>query len=202
MTRMTWMEKLLVNRPSKGLSNAAVVRRQLQALDAREIHHALELGCGAGEVTASLAAEWGYRAVGLDADPAQVALAHSRYGATQGVEFVVGDACDLDFPAAHFDLVVAQNVFHHLPDWGGALREIARVLRLGGHVLWLDLTPPAWLKLLLLPLRAQFGVYTLGELRAAFRAAGFIEVAVRQLVPLFPIRHELVLRREHEDISQ
>ena len=192
---MSRLEKVLVNRIAKGMANTAVVRRQLGALGARDITHALELGCGAGEVAAFLASECGYSVVGVDVDPAQVALARSRYGDERRLQFVVADACNLEFEAGRFDLVVAQNVFHHLPGWRRVVGEIERVLQPGGHVLWLDLTPPAPLKALLRPLRARFGVYTLHEIRAAFGEAGFVEVAVRQLVPWLPIRHELVLRK-------
>jgi SAM-dependent methyltransferase len=193
--RMSSLEKVLVNRRAKGMANAAMVRRQLGGLGASDIERALELGCGAGEVAAFLASEFGYSVVGVDIDPAQVALARSRYGEERRLRFVVADACDLRFEAGHFDLAVAQNVFHHLPGWRRAVGEIGRVLRPGGHVLWLDLTPPAPFKALLRPLAGRFGVYTLREIRAAFREEGFVEVAVRQMVPWLPIRHELILRK-------
>jgi len=75
------------------------------------------------------------------------------------------------------------------------VRELARVLRPGGHVLWLDLTPPVWLEEMLRPVRIWFGVYTLPQVLAAFRDAGFTEVAVRQLSPWVPIRHEILLQK-------
>ena len=193
--KMSRLEKILVNRPTKGMSNAAVVSRQLDTLGAPHIEEVLELGCGVGEVTAFLAAQRGYNVVGADIDPAQVALAASRYGAQRRLQFVVADASDLRFDTARFDLVIAQNVFHHLPRWRRAVSEIARVLRPGGHVLWLDLTPPPLLKALLRPLRARAGVYTLTDVREAFRDEGFFEVAVRQTVPWLPIRHELILQK-------
>jgi ubiquinone/menaquinone biosynthesis C-methylase UbiE len=193
--KMSRFEKILVNRPTKGMANAAVVSRQLDALGAPYIEEVLELGCGAGEVTAFLAAQRGYNVVGADIDPAQVALARSRYGAQDHLQFVVADASGLRFDAARFDLIIAQNVFHHMPRWRRAVSEIARVLRPGGHVLWLDLTPPRLLKALLIPLRARAGVYTLQDVRTAFRDVGFVEVSLRQTVPFIPIRHELILRK-------
>jgi SAM-dependent methyltransferase len=192
---MTRLEKALVNRPAKGLANAAIVRRQLEVLAASDVVHALELGCGAGDVAAFLADECGYEVVGVDVDPAQVALARSRYRQRRGLQFVVADAGNLEFETSRFDLVVAQNVFHHLPGWRRAVGEIGRVLRPGGYVLWLDLTLPAPIKALLRPLGSWFGVYTVNDVRAAFRDEGFVEVAVRQSIPWPPMRHELILRK-------
>lgn len=193
--RMSRLEKLLVNRRTKGMANVAVVERQLATLDLTATGVALELGSGSGEVAAFLARERGYRVTGADVDAGQVALARSRHGEDNQLRFVVADAGDLRLPAASTDLVVAQNVFHHLPHWRAAVRELERVLRPGGHVLWLDLTPPAWLKAILRPLHARFGIYTLPEVRAVFHDAGFAEVAVRQFARWAPVRHELVLQK-------
>ena len=193
--RMTRLEKIMVNRPGKGAANVRRIAAQLDGSTGWSGTDALELGCGIGDVAAFLAAERELRVVGVDVDAAQVALARARHGEGQGLRFVVADAGRLEFPVASFDLVVSQNVFHHMPAWREGVREIGRVLRPGGHLLWLDLTPPAWLKVLLRPLAAQAGLYTLREIRAAFREEGFVELAVRQLMPLVPLRHEVIWRR-------
>ncbi len=41
----------------------------------------------------------------------------------------------LPFEAGHFDVVIANLVFEHIPDLAPALSEIARVLRPGGHLI-------------------------------------------------------------------
>jgi ubiquinone/menaquinone biosynthesis C-methylase UbiE len=57
-------------------------------------------------------------------------------------EFNVTDATRLMYRNDWFDFVSALNAFEHIPDPIGALAEIARVLRPGGHAyVWFD---PIW----------------------------------------------------------
>lgn len=191
--RMTRLEKNLVNRAAKGAANIERIKTQLDLIPGLAGGDALELGCGAGDVSAFLAADRGFRVVGGDVDPEQVTLARARHGEVVRLRFAVVDACSLDFDAGTFDLVVSQNVFHHIPDWQRAVREIARVLRPGGHVLWLDVTAPAVLKLLLHPWRRYVGLYSARESRDAFRSAGFVERAERAIVP--GLRYEVLWQK-------
>lgn len=191
--KMTRIEKSLVNRPAKGAANAKRIEAQLAPLAMRPAAKVLELGCGIADVGAFLATRRGFHVIATDADPEQVELARRRHSATPQLELEVADAARLRFAPASFDLVVSQNVFHHIPDWPAAVLEISRVLRPGGYLLWLDLTAPAPLKLLLRPLRSQMGLYTVEEVRDAFRSAGLVEEQVRKLGPGF--RYELTLQK-------
>ncbi|MBF0154793.1 MAG: class I SAM-dependent methyltransferase [Magnetococcales bacterium] len=90
----------------------------------------LDLGSalGGNHPTCALHGEY----VGLDLSP--IATAHCRQ---RGVRLMVaGDAQRLPFADASFDLVVAFDIFEHLPDDQGSMREVWRVLRPGGHVLF------------------------------------------------------------------
>jgi SAM-dependent methyltransferase len=46
-----------------------------------------------------------------------------------------GDICDSEFPDASFHLVVSNDVLEHVRDIDAALRETARILKLGGRLL-------------------------------------------------------------------
>lgn len=191
--RMSRLEKLLVNRRTKGMSNVDVVRRQLAAVGSRRGGQAVELGCGCGDVAAYLSRERGYNVVGMDVDPDQVALARRRHGEDGRLRFSVTDACELELEPASVDLAVAQNVFHHVPRWRPVVAELARLLKPDGHLLWLDLTPFPVIAALLRPLSGRLGVYTLDELRATFRDARFVEVAAE--AGWMRLRHALILRK-------
>ena len=74
--------------------------------------------------------------VGLDLDPEFVAYARrqAERRRTRGVEYVVGDAYALPFPAASFDAVLSYTGIGVLRDPESALREMWRVCRAGGVI--------------------------------------------------------------------
>jgi SAM-dependent methyltransferase len=101
--------------------------------------HALDVGCGSGAVTRTLARRVmpGGRAVGVDTSPALLKIARelaSEAGLGAIIEFKEGDCRALPFPDASFDAVVAATTLSHVPDAGRALREMVRVTRPGGRV--------------------------------------------------------------------
>ncbi|HZP73136.1 MAG TPA: class I SAM-dependent methyltransferase [Gaiellaceae bacterium] len=90
----------------------------------------LEVGGGQGELAERMQTELGARVAFLDQSERMVELARGR-GIT---EAHVGDAQDLPFPDASFDVVVAAWMLYHVPDVDRALAELARVLQPGGHL--------------------------------------------------------------------
>ncbi|HEX5012765.1 MAG TPA: methyltransferase domain-containing protein [Candidatus Limnocylindrales bacterium] len=90
----------------------------------------LDVGCGPGTITRDLAARVAPgRVVGIDL----VSVADLD-DVPNNVEFAVGDAYDLEFADASFDVVHAHQVLQHLTRPVDALTEMRRVLRPGGLV--------------------------------------------------------------------
>jgi SAM-dependent methyltransferase len=93
----------------------------------------LEIGIGAG--TDFL--QWvraGTQAHGIDLTEEAVANVRARlevYGLS-AVEVKTGDAENLPYPDASFDVVYSWGVLHHTPDTPRSLREVVRVLAPGG----------------------------------------------------------------------
>src|SRR5688572_7676049 len=94
----------------------------------------LDVGCGFGLETLCLAALAGPGAVaGLDKSADFIADAARRAAAAGlGIDFRVGDATALPWPAASFDCVRAERLLIYLDRWEAAVREMRRVARPGG----------------------------------------------------------------------
>lgn len=92
----------------------------------------LDVGAGAGDLPRAFAAQ-GWRTVGLDTDPGVAAIARESTATEPLVRIVEGEATALPFGDDAFDVVHASLLLHHLdpPIAVGALREMARVARLG-----------------------------------------------------------------------
>ncbi|OPZ19014.1 MAG: Demethylrebeccamycin-D-glucose O-methyltransferase [candidate division BRC1 bacterium ADurb.BinA364] len=92
----------------------------------------LDLGCGTGQSPA-LYAPLRLRWSGADISAAMLALA-ARNGAYESLRRMNIDRRRYPFAARSFDAVVSSGVFEFTAHLGQALREIARILRPGGHL--------------------------------------------------------------------
>ncbi len=193
--KMTRLGNALLNRGAGGPRTIERLRERLAQINTRGLRDALDLGCGMGTVAAFLAETFGMSVCGADADPDQVELARRRHGGNERLRFEVEDASRLTFPAASFDLVVAEGVFHHIPNWEAAAREVARVLRPGGYLIWLDVAWPKLLQLMVRPLAGDAGLFAIGEIRDAFRDSG-LEQRYHERLSRGPVHHHhLVLQK-------
>jgi SAM-dependent methyltransferase len=92
----------------------------------------LDIGCGPGALTAELVARAGVNSVcAIDPSDSFVAAIRDRF---PGVDVQAAAAEELPFPAAAFDVTLAQLVVHFMSDPVAGLAEMARVTRPGGVV--------------------------------------------------------------------
>lgn len=92
----------------------------------------LEVGFGTGTDLLQFA-RGGAKVTGIDLTPRSIEIARRRFEVHgQKGEFTIGDAENLSFPDASFDVVYSFGVLHHTPDTNRAISELHRVLKPGG----------------------------------------------------------------------
>jgi ubiquinone/menaquinone biosynthesis C-methylase UbiE len=96
----------------------------------------LDVGCGTGEFTSRVARLFPEaHAVGLDLIEASLELARTRCAELGGrVTFQRGDAFELPFGDAAFDLVACRHMLQAIPDAPRVLAELVRVHAPGGRL--------------------------------------------------------------------
>src|SRR4051812_13728221 len=97
----------------------------------------LDIACGTGNATVAAAAR-GAHAVGVDFEPALLALARAR---APEVDWLEGDAAALPVGDGEFDVVLSAFGVMYAPDHEAAAREIARVARPGARIALAAWTP-------------------------------------------------------------
>jgi SAM-dependent methyltransferase len=97
----------------------------------------LDVACGTGVLArraSSLTGPSG-RVTGVDLNPMMVEVARGieTHGGAP-IEYLQGDACDLGFPDGSFDWAYCQQGLQFFPDRSSGVREMKRVLDVGGRV--------------------------------------------------------------------
>lgn len=96
----------------------------------------LDLGCGEGR-HAIAAAQMGFSVVALDYEPLALQRAKklARKRGAKGITFVCGNALDLPFPQASFDVVLDYGCLHHQRKaaWRAYRTSLLRVLKPHGY---------------------------------------------------------------------
>jgi SAM-dependent methyltransferase len=106
---------------------------------------ALDIGCGVGDFVALLR-DRGATVAGVDISSEVIAKAKQRFAGDASVTLQVGRLPDVPFAPGRMDLITSVTVLQHVIDddeFVEALRTLGSTLRFGGHMVLLELTPPA-----------------------------------------------------------
>ncbi len=115
----------------------------LEALKPSKSEVALDVATGTGFTAVALARLVGH-VTGIDVTDEM--LGQARMLATKedapNVRFELGDAMKIDYSGATFDIVTTRRAAHHFENVPRFLREAKRVLRPGGRLGVVDMSPP------------------------------------------------------------
>ncbi len=114
--------------------------RAAEMVRAWQPQRVLDLATGSGDLALAITRKLPRAEVtGADFSAEMLAIARRKGVA----KTVVADALQLPFGDREFDVVTVAFGLRNMADWGAALREMARVLEVGGHLLVLDFSIPA-----------------------------------------------------------
>jgi len=176
--KLNWAERLVVNNPVRVMIQRRIIKWIKGVTRIAPQARVLEIGCGRG-AGARLIQEEFHPAVlhAFDLDYRMILQAR-RYlkGERRGrIALYVGDALRLPYRDGVLDAVFGFGVLHHLPDWRGGMREIARVLKPGGIYCLEEFYPQLYQNFLArrLFLHPEHDRFYSHDLRKALEEAGF-----------------------------
>ncbi len=152
----------------------------------------LDVCSGMGGPARFLAERYGAEVVGIDLNDSRVRGAtrlSAMVGLQDRVRFARGDATALPLPGTSFDAVIAQEAFLHIANKSALFAECHRVLRPGGKLAFTDwLAGPALGdsdRTRLADGIAAIAIHDAGSYRRFIEAAGFRDVAMQDLSPMW-----------------
>jgi demethylmenaquinone methyltransferase/2-methoxy-6-polyprenyl-1,4-benzoquinol methylase len=154
----------------------------------------LDVATGTGMVAAELVKHGGCKVVGLDQSPEMLAAAHARLAArpelAAKVELLEGEAEHLPFEDSSFDAVTFTYLLRYVDNPQDTMRELARVLKPGGHIASLEFgVPPQLLPRLAWRFYTAVGLPALGRLvsREWREVGSFLGPSIRDFYERHPL---------------
>ena len=140
--KMGKLEKLFVNSDGHSQSVSQHAEKLLQHTKVRPGQRLLDLGTGNGAVPIYLAKQYGLDVTGVDIDQAQIDIAKANSLGMDGVQFLALDGTQLPFNDGEFEVAITNKVTHHIPNWQAVVKEMVRVVKPGGYLIYSDLVYP------------------------------------------------------------
>jgi ubiquinone/menaquinone biosynthesis C-methylase UbiE len=176
--KLNWAERLVVNNPVRVMIQRRIIQWIKGVTRITRKDRVLEIGCGRGAGARLIQEEFHpatLHAFDLDYRMIRLARKYLRGEDRERIALYVGDVQRLPYRDGVLDAVFGFGVLHHVPDWRGSLKEIARVLKPGGIYCLEEFYPQFYQnflarRLFLHPEHDRFGSH---DLHAALTETGF-----------------------------
>ena len=123
----------IFNEVEQSRLRAALERAKAEIRPVHDRPKALDFGCGSGNLTRHLL-ELGFETVAADVSTGFLRLIERKFGALGATTYEMDGKSLSGLADDSFDFVASYSVLHHVPDYLGAVAEMARVTRPGGVV--------------------------------------------------------------------
>jgi ubiquinone/menaquinone biosynthesis C-methylase UbiE len=133
--KINWAERLVVNNPVRVLIQRLIIKWIKSVTWINPGAQVLEMGCGRGAGACMIQEEFNpglLHAFDLDRQMILMAGRYLKPEYKEKISLYVGNVLTLPYRDEVLDAVFGFGVLHHLLDWRGGLKEIARVLKPGG----------------------------------------------------------------------
>ncbi|MCL5292940.1 MAG: class I SAM-dependent methyltransferase [Actinobacteria bacterium] len=138
MPKLNRLERMAVKSRFSRRWSGQAARSMILGLQVPAHPAIVEIGCGpAAALFEAIKMLKPSLAIGMDTDEKMIEAARTEAAKIDisPVKLMLGQAEDLPLAPSSIDLVIGFEVLHHVGDWHQAVREIARVLKPGGHFL-------------------------------------------------------------------
>jgi ubiquinone/menaquinone biosynthesis C-methylase UbiE len=124
---------------ARSMADGDAIQLLVEAAKTNAADRSLDIACGPGMVALAFAPVVDF-AVGLDAVQAMLDRARvlQNRQSCHNIAWVLGEAAELPFPDASFDLATCRFAIHHMLDPSITLREMTRILRPRGRIVVCD----------------------------------------------------------------
>jgi ubiquinone/menaquinone biosynthesis C-methylase UbiE len=177
------------------------IEKLAKGLEGKEV---LDIGCGMGFRTVGIAKKGVKSVVGIDLDQDRIRQANNlaRDLSIHNINFIFMNAQSLAFPDSSFDLVIADEMIHHVENLPKVIGEVSRVIKRGGIMVISDHNKYSLFSELVRFI--YFGknrekLYSVYQICRLFRKAHFRDIEYKHILFTFPLSriHHLLLKANY-----
>jgi ubiquinone/menaquinone biosynthesis C-methylase UbiE len=160
----------------------------ISLLNLKEAVSILDIGCGTGWALGQAAKLNGDKGTfyGVDLSEKMIEKAKENFKGRENFHFIKANAEEIHLEDNQFEIIICTNSFHHYLHPDKALKEMHRLLKLGGKVYILDPSVDFWVakflaKVLHLFDRAHVRLHSTKEFEKMINHAGFTYIGTEKI---------------------